>query len=198
LDIKKKLESQEPDEEIIFFDEFATTDRQSTYYSWAEKNTRPQIKSNEKNWKKTNGLLSVNLQGKEYIKFTDKSRSEQIAEYFLQLSQDLQKDGYKKLTIILDNNPSHKNKMRIKLKELLEENKIKNFKITFINTPRYSPNFNLAEYIIHLLRLRFMHHHKSGITIEELKNIILNGIKQNHMMTEKQIENTLNHIYALI
>ena len=29
--------------------------------------------------------------------------------------------------------------------------------VGFIHTPPYSPDFNLAEYIIHLLRLRFLH-----------------------------------------
>ena len=30
--------------------------------------------------------------------------------------------------------------------------------VEFLHTPPYSPDFNLAEYIIHLLRLRFLHH----------------------------------------
>lgn len=195
---KKKLEAKERDEEIIFFDEFATTDRQSTYYSWAEKNTRPQIKSYEGRWEKTNGFLSVNLTGKEYIQFNKTARSEQIAEYFLQLTKDLHKDGYKKLTIILDNNPCHKNKMRNKLKELLKEKNITDFKITLLNTPRYSPDFNLAEYIIHLIRLRFLHHHKTGTSLSELTEKITKELKENHMMTEEQIKNTLDHIYALV
>ena len=42
-----------------FFDEFAVYDRPSLFYAWAEKNSRPQIKSNERKRNKFNGLLCV-------------------------------------------------------------------------------------------------------------------------------------------
>ena len=41
--------------------------------------------------------------------------------------------------------------------------------INFIYTPTYSPNFNLVEYIIHLLRLKLLHHLPLGITIQEVQ-----------------------------
>ncbi|MDE5108283.1 MAG: hypothetical protein O4808_14870, partial [Trichodesmium sp. St17_bin3_1_1] len=37
--------------------------------------------------------------------------------------------------------------------------------VDFIHTPTYSPNFNLVEYIIHLLRLKLLH-------LEELRKLI--------------------------
>ena len=36
--------------------------------------------------------------------------------------------------------------------------------IEFIHTPAYSPDFNLAEYEIHLLRLEHLHHLSSSAT----------------------------------
>ena len=53
----KKLENREEYEKIVFFDEFAVYDRPSIFYGWAEKNTRPEIPSNEKRRRnKFNGM----------------------------------------------------------------------------------------------------------------------------------------------
>jgi hypothetical protein len=41
--------------------------------------------------------------------------------------------------------------------------------IEFIHTPAYSPNFNLAEYEIHLLMLEKLLHLPSNITIAEIE-----------------------------
>ena len=40
-------------------------------------------------------------------------------------------------------------------------------KVEFLHAPPYSPGFDLAEYIIHLLRLRFLHHLPLNVTIEQ-------------------------------
>jgi len=37
----KKLQSPQPGERTVFFDEFAVYDRPSLFYGWAERNTRP-------------------------------------------------------------------------------------------------------------------------------------------------------------
>ena len=44
--------------------------------------------------------------------------------------------------------------------------------VEFIYTPPYSPDFNLAEYIIHFLRLQLLHHLPSGINIQQLSSIL--------------------------
>jgi hypothetical protein len=45
-------------ERILFFDEFTVSNRPNTYDGWAEKNTRPEVSSDEsKNREKLNGLL---------------------------------------------------------------------------------------------------------------------------------------------
>ncbi len=66
--------------------------------------------------------------------------------------------------------------------------------IEFIHTPAYSPDFNLAEYEIHLLRLQKLHHLPSNITIAEIENT-LEEVKI--LMTSEQILKTLDHIFAL-
>ncbi len=76
LNSKKKLESKQSKEKIVFFDEFAVYDRPSIFYGWAEKNIRPQVPSNEKGRRnKLNGMLAVDaITGEEYLKLKEKSR----------------------------------------------------------------------------------------------------------------------------
>lgn len=66
--------------------------------------------------------------------------------------------------------------------------------VEFIHTPAYSPNFNLAEYEIHLLRLEKLHHLPSNITIAEIEEKLQN-VKI--LMNKVQISKTLEHIFAL-
>ena len=72
------------------------------------------------------------------------------------------------------------------------ENKIT---VEFIDTPAYSPDFNLAEYEIHLLRLEYLHHLPSSVTIAEIENKLQN-VKV--LMNSEQILKTLKHIFALV
>ena len=39
--------------------------------------------------------------------------------------------------------------------------------VDFIHTPTYSPNFNLVEYIIRLLRLKLLHHLSLDVNIQQ-------------------------------
>lgn len=147
------------------------------FYGWAEKNTRPKIKSNEKKKRhKVNGLLSVDaISGEEYLQLKSKAKSEDIASYFGMLCDDLSSQGYRKVTIILDNNSTHKDKMKSQLDILMSTLEINSkIQVEFIHTPPYSPDFNLAEYIIHLLRLRFLHHLPLNVTIEQIKQKLSN------------------------
>ncbi len=66
--------------------------------------------------------------------------------------------------------------------------------VEFVHTPPYSPNFNLAEYEIHLLRLQKLHHLPSNITITAIEQK-LEGVKL--LMGAEQISKTLEHIFAL-
>jgi hypothetical protein len=43
----KKLQSPQPGERTVFFDEFAVYDRR-LFYGWAERNTRPEVESDER------------------------------------------------------------------------------------------------------------------------------------------------------
>jgi hypothetical protein len=68
------------------------------FYGWAEKNTRPQVPSNEKGRRnKLNGMQAVNaVTGEEYLKLTEKSKTEDVSNYFALLANDCVKQGVKK------------------------------------------------------------------------------------------------------
>ena len=124
--------------------------------------------------------------------------SADIASYFVLLCDDVVKEGYSKLTIILDNNSTHKNKMKDELKKLLVYLEISNkIVVEFIHTPAYSPNLNLVEYLIHQLRLKLLHHLTSDTRLEEIESMLKTWFKSNHLQTPQQIKNILNRILKL-
>lgn len=176
-------------------------ERPSIFYGWAEKNTRPNIPSNEKKKRhKVNGLLSVDAStGEEYLQLKSQARSQDLASYFGSLCDDLCSQVWSKVTIILDNNSTHKDKMKSQLGTLLSLLEIKDkIQVELIYTPAYSPNFNLAEYIIHLLRLRFLHHLPLNVTIEQIEQKLRDYFSSHQLQTPQQIENTIRHIYDLV
>jgi DDE superfamily endonuclease len=188
-------------EKILFFDEFAVSNRPTTYYGWAERNSRPEVPSDEKKKReKLNGLLAVDaVSGEEFLRLTPVARTEDLALYFGELCQDCLAQNIKKLTIVLDNNSTHKNKLRRHLRsELIIREIEKEITVEFLYLPSYSPNFNLAEYLIHLLRLRLLHHLPIGTTIAQVRMRIESFFENQQLQTSIQIENTIQHIYNLI
>jgi hypothetical protein len=93
----------------------------------------------------------------------------------------------------------HKDKLRRYLTaELFTSGLERQITVEFIHTPPYSPDFNLVEYIIHLLRLRLLHHLPVGMTIEQVKMHILTFFETQQLQFPLQIANTIQHIYNLI
>lgn len=188
-------------EKILFFDEFAVSNRPTTYYGWAEKNSRPSVPSDEsKKREKLNGLLGVDaVSGEEFLRLTPVAKTEDIALYFGELCQESVRQKINKLTIILDNNSTHKQKLRHYLKaELLLREIEQQIAVEFIYLPPYSPNFNLAEYLIHLVRLRLLHHLPIATDIEQVEIRLKRFFETQQLQTAIQIKNTIQHIYNLI
>jgi transposase len=197
--LKKKLESRQPKEKIVFFDEFAVYDRPSLFYAWAEKNSRPQVLSNERRRTKVNGLLCVDtVTGEEYLRLTARARTEDIANYFAAFCRDSIQLGVTKLSVILDNNTTHKQKMQNLLNTQLQELGIQgNITVEFIYTPPYSPDFNLVEYLVHQLRLKVRSSQPVGMTIELVREKLEKYLQVNQLQTPEQIRNTIAHICSL-
>ena len=94
------------------------------------------------------------------------AKTEDLASYFGELCQGCIQEKIKHLTIILDNNSTHKDKLR--------------------------------RYLIHLLRLRLLHHLPSGISIEQVEMRLSTFFETQQLQTPIQILNTIQHIYNLI
>jgi len=184
---------------LVFYDEFSVSERPTVFYAWAIKNTRPEIPSNEKNRQRCNGLLAVDaVTGEEYLRLADRARAEEVAEYLTELTKDCQQQGYQKLTVILDNCKTHKKKMRTLLSEALKtEASESTIAVEFLDLPSDSPDFNLAEYVIHQIRLRILHHQPIGSALAQIRTRLEQHSQRQRLMSSAQIQNTLQHIWRL-
>lgn len=139
------------------------------------------------------------MTGEEYLKLAERARTEDVSRYLSELCRDCVQQGFRKLSVILDNNTTHKRKMRNFLDAQLSELGIKeDIEVDFIYTPPYSPNFNLAEYLIHQLRLQLLHHQPVGMTIELVREKLEKHLQFNQLQTPQQIQNTIAHICSLV
>ena len=71
------------------------------------------------------------------------------------------------------------------------------FHVHFIDTPKYSPELNLAEYCIHQLRLRFLHHMPARSKMDELCHTIQESLKKKALQTPEQRDATIHYRFAL-
>lgn len=69
--------------------------------------------------------------------------------------------------------------------------------VDFLHTPTYSPNFNLVEYIIHLLRLKLLHHLPLDVNIQQVQDKLEKFFQFNQLQTPEQIQNIMRHICTL-
>jgi hypothetical protein len=197
------------------FDEFAVSTRPNTSYGWAKKNTRPQVKSNEAKREKINGLLAIDLiTAKEYLKLEPVAKTPEIAQYIVNLTLDQLKDNpqLQTINICLDNNPTHKTKLRNiiteKTIELYKKRKghkkpkylpkLKDFPtINFFYFAPYSPNDNPVEYDIRLMRQLCLHHLPMNTTLDQLASQLQTKIQNQQFMTLPKLQNILTHILTL-
>lgn len=191
----------QPGERAVFFDEFALYDRPSLFYGWAERNTRPEVKSNEgKKRHKLNGLLCVDAcSGEEFFRLSPGSKTEDVSQYLAELCLESVELGYTQLCIILDNNPTHKQKMRSQLAvHLAQMGLTDEITVEYLDVPAYSPKLNLVEYVIHLLRLRFLHHLPLGTTLEQIEQQLAQFLENHQFLSAQQVQKTLNFIFSLV
>lgn len=146
-----------------------------------------------------NGFLAIDaFQGTEYFAVSEVSSAEAVSLYLYRLVLSSHKQGNHQLTVYTDNNSTHKAQMREKLDELVtSDEKLIDFHIDIKYTPPYSPDFNLSEYLIHLTRLRLLHHLPAKATIQDVEKRLYDFFDAKQLQTRRQIRNTINHILAL-
>lgn len=137
--------------------------------------------------------------GEEYLRLKNRAKTEDISSYFAEFCRDCVRQGFSKLSVFLDNNTTHKQKMKNLLDLQLVNLGIKeDIEVEFIYTPPYSPDFNLAEYIIHQLRLQLLHHQPVGRTLEQIREKLEQYLQVNQLQTPQQIQNIIAHICSLV
>ncbi len=83
----------------MFYDEFAVYHLPSVFYGWAVRNTRPLVPSDERQRHKLNGLLCVDaVTGEEFLRLSEKAKTEDICVYLAELCLDCIELGFDKLS----------------------------------------------------------------------------------------------------
>ena len=117
-----------------------------------------------------------------------------IADYLVDLANCLHASGYSSADIFLDNNPTHKNKMKTAFWNKLEIP----ISIRFHHFPKYSPFCNPTEYLIHLIRQKYLHHHDYKLNLQELEKILTDNLLGKTFISKEQLVNILEHIDNLV
>jgi transposase len=180
-------------------DEFALRSTTDTHSAWAEKNTAPTLPSNEKNRKRLNGFLAVDLgSGRTTVEFQAEAKTPNVVVVLALIVLRYAQLGFRQVVLILDNCRIHGQAMKAALAELLAEITLaQGIAVTFLHTPVYSPKFNPAEYLIHLVRKNSLYHLPCTMTIQERAERVREHLAQTPPQTPQQIKNILRHIYGL-
>lgn len=118
-----------------------------------------------------------------------------MAQYFTDLAQHCQDQGYQRLDIFLDRNTTHKAKMQ---QLFAQATTTLTIQVRFRLLPAYSPKLNLVEYAIHLIRQKVLHHADYKTTLSQFESHVKELCKNQILLTKNQIMNILNHIQSLV
>jgi hypothetical protein len=186
----------------VALDEFALQSVPDTHYAWAPKNTAPTVPSDERNRKKLNGFLSVDLQqGTTDVDFRAQGKTNDAVVMVVLLVLRYVQRGFRWITVILGNATIHRAAMKAAAAELLAViaelpawADLKNVNLAFLHTPPYSPAFNPAEYLIHLIRQDALYHLPCAFTLQDKARRVQQHLAQGPPLTPKQMQNLLRHI----
>jgi hypothetical protein len=148
---------------------------------------------------RVHGFLAVDAKtGREYFMSAEETCSEVVAEYLYRVTCIRQEAGCSKIVVYLDNNPTHQEKMRDELEKRLNGcEKLAGMEVEVKYLPKYSPDFNVLESLIHQVRLKLLHHLPAQVTIGEVEKILYDFFNQKQLHTAEQIGHIINHILPL-
>lgn len=186
-------------------DEFALQSVPDTHYAWAPKNTAPAVPSDERNRKKLNGFLSVDLhRGTTDVAFRAQSKTNDAVVMVVLLVLRYVQRGFRWITVVLDNATIHRAAMKAAVGELLAEiaenpawAELKNINLAFLHTPSYSPAFNPAEYLVHWIRQDALYHLPCTFSLQDKAERLKQHLAQGPPLTPKQMQNLMRHIGSL-
>lgn len=116
-----------------------------------------------------------------------------VAQYFADLAMHYQANGIEKVIVFLDNNPTHKNKMKALYHQLTKNTIIK---LDFRYIAPYSPKLNLVEYAIHIIRQKVTHHADCKASLQMFEQHIKELTNQK-IFNKHQIINILEYIESM-
>lgn len=181
------------------FDEFALLSTTHCHYAWAGKNTSPKVPSDEKGRQRLNGFLAVDLvSGKTTADFQPQAKAENVVLALAMVVLRYAALGFSRVVLVLDNCRIHGKAMKAGLAELLAESAMaQGVAVEFLHTPVYSPDFNPAEYLIHLVRKHSLYHLPCDLDVWARAERIRGHLAQAPPQTPEQMANILRHIYGL-
>jgi len=123
------------------------------------------------------------------------AKAEQVAAYFCELAAHLQSQGYGRAHFFLDNNTTHLNKM----KDLFAQHSGHlHLQVSFHHFPKYSPKLNVVEYLIHLIRAKWLHHSDYRQRLETVAKKLADQLHHRVFLPKEKIANILHHIHNLV
>lgn len=198
-ELKKNTEALDEHSALIAFDEFALQNVPYTHYAWAEKNTKPRIKSDEQHREKLNGFLAVDVtRGDTHVAFNKQSTTAEVVFVIVFIILIYMQKGFTTLTILLDNAKTHGMKMEAEVQKLLAEialqHTLPSVTLRFWHTPSYSPKLNPAEYIIHEVRRKGLYNVPCSLSVQQKAERIKTQLARDAPLKAQQMHNLVSFI----
>jgi hypothetical protein len=141
--------------------------------------------------KRLNAFLAIELfSGECFFEAHTRMKSDTVALAIHNVFASLRKSGAEKVTIYMDQNPTHKTQMLLNLALLLVPGLV--YEVRYL--PAYSPNYNIVEFLIHRIRQSKLHHAPHQRNLEEIEKELSQFLNNKKPFPQEQIYNTLQHI----
>ena len=128
-------------------------------------------------------------QGECFFAAEPKANSLTVAAYVNDLATHAHTQGVTKLTVLLDRNSTHGPKMRQALTDLQPL-----IPVVFLYVAAYSPRLTPAEYLIHLIRLKLLHHADPAQNLAQVQQRLEKNVHKKVWLSPEQLLKLLSFI----
>ncbi len=141
-------------------------------------------------------MLAIDLESAEcFFSATPTADALVVAQYMADLAFDLEKRGYKQVSVYLDRNTTHLVKMQTAYSELSNGLQIQ---MRFIHFAPYSPALNPVEYVIHWIRQHYLHQADCRQCLLDVQARLMAVLNHQVVLSQNQLVNLLVHIEKLV